>query len=298
MTHAVLGAPTGTAPHARSGRAGIPFVLCADDYALSPGVSRAILDLLERGRLSATSCMSIRPEWARHASWLRSYVGRVDLGLHFTLTDHRPLGPMPRLAPGGRLPTLGGLLRLAFAGRLDPEEIAAELDRQLAAFVAHLGHPPDYVDGHQHVHQLPVVRDVLVRRLAGSGSYVRLCAERPATIVRRGVAVPKALFIAGLGLGLRRLLVRHGIRHNAGFGGVYAFDTRASFGHLFERFVHGIGPGALVMCHPGFPDDVLREVDRLVEPRLPEHRWLAGPGFRDLLDRHGLRLARLVDCGR
>ncbi|MBF0335117.1 MAG: ChbG/HpnK family deacetylase, partial [Alphaproteobacteria bacterium] len=40
---------------------GRPFVLCADDYGLSPGVSRGILALIEMGRVSATGCMVTMP---------------------------------------------------------------------------------------------------------------------------------------------------------------------------------------------------------------------------------------------
>ena len=35
--------------------------LCADDYGLSPGVNRAIRDLIERDRLNATSVMVVGP---------------------------------------------------------------------------------------------------------------------------------------------------------------------------------------------------------------------------------------------
>jgi len=33
--------------------------LCADDYGISPGVNRAILELIGRGRLNATSVMVV-----------------------------------------------------------------------------------------------------------------------------------------------------------------------------------------------------------------------------------------------
>ena len=39
--------------------------LCADDYGLSPGVNRAIRDLIERGRLNATSVMVVGPAIGR-----------------------------------------------------------------------------------------------------------------------------------------------------------------------------------------------------------------------------------------
>ena len=39
--------------------------LCADDYGISPGVNRAIRDLIEKGRLNATSAMVVGPAISR-----------------------------------------------------------------------------------------------------------------------------------------------------------------------------------------------------------------------------------------
>ena len=35
------------------------IVLCADDYGIAPGVSAAIRDLVARGRINATSAMTV-----------------------------------------------------------------------------------------------------------------------------------------------------------------------------------------------------------------------------------------------
>ncbi len=274
----------------------MPFVLCADDYGLSPGVSRAILDLVARGRLSATGSMTVSPFWPEHAAWLRPHADGIDAGLHLTLTDQRALGPMPRLAPNGRLPPLPRLMALALGRRLDQAEIGAEIDRQLAAFEAALGRPPAFVDGHQHVHQLPGIREALIERLAGTGIYLRICAEPTARILRRGVAISKALLISRLGWGLRRRALRGGLPHNHGFSGIYDLSGREPFGPLMERFVTALPRGGLVMCHPGFPDAELAEVDPVTTPRRAEYDYLAGDGFAELLARHRLRPARLADC--
>ncbi len=45
--------------------------LIADDYGLAPGVSAAILELLDRGRLTGTSCMTGFPEWHGEAVRIR-----------------------------------------------------------------------------------------------------------------------------------------------------------------------------------------------------------------------------------
>ncbi len=270
-----------------------PIALCADDYGLAPGVSRAILDLIERGRITATDCMTVSPYWPEHARWLRPLADRADIGLHLTLTDQRPLGPMPRLAPGGRLPPVGTLIRLAHTGRLHAPEIEAEIDRQMDAFETHFGAPPAFVDGHQHVHQLPLVREALSRRLAGRPIWVRLCREPVPRIVRRGVAIPKALLIAALGRGLARRARLQNQPANTGFSGVYDLSVRVPYGRLFERFLLGLRAGGLIMCHPGVPDEALRALDPMTEARQAEYDWLRGPAFPDLLERRGMRLVRL-----
>lgn len=279
-----------------------PFVLCADDYGLAPGVSRAILDLIDRGRLSATGCMTTSPFWPEHAAWLRAREAAADIGLHLTLTDQVPLGPMPRTAPDGRLPPLGRLMPLALARRLDRAEIEAEIGRQLDAFAQAFGRPPDFVDGHQHVHQLPVIREALAARLAALGArergiYVRVCTEPAHRILRRGVQVPKALLISALGRGWAAAVGRSGLARNRGFSGVHDFSGKVPFGRLMARFLDGLPAGGLVMCHPGIPDDALRAVDPVVEARQEEYDWLGGLGLPALLAGRDRRLARFGACG-
>ena len=41
------------------------IILCADDYGMSPGVNRAIRDLIERRRINATSVMMVGPAIGR-----------------------------------------------------------------------------------------------------------------------------------------------------------------------------------------------------------------------------------------
>ncbi len=236
------------------------MILCADDFGLAPGVSRAIVELLAAGRLTATSCMSLSPHWRVHAGWLAPHRERADIGLHMTLTDQEPLGPMPHLAPAGRLPTLGRLMALAWTGRLDASEIEAEIERQVDAFTAALGSPPDFIDGHQHVHQFPVVRralvDVLARRPDLARCWLRLTRDSPIEIIRRRSAIVKTLFLHGLA---GELSQRIGTRPvNRAFRGVRRFTPGEDFERLFAGFVARPVARTLVMCHPGHVDDELR----------------------------------------
>lgn len=263
------------------------FVLCADDFALTEGVSRSILELLAAGRLSATGAMTNRPHWQRLASELAAFSGKADLGLHLNLTCAAPLVAMPTVAPSGTLPKLGELAPLALRSGAARAEIGAEIARQLDAFEQHLGRAPDFVDGHQHAHVLPGIRhqvlDALVARYPAGSVYLRDPSDSIAAIRARGVAVGKALTVAGLATGLRHAAARRGIPTNRGFSGFSPFDPRRDFARDLEAFLVQPGPAHLVMCHPGHVDDELVTLDPVVATRPLEHAALmtfAPPSLR------------------
>src|ERR1700686_37678 len=168
--------------------------LCADDYGLSPGVNRAIRDLIERGRLNATSVMMVGPSIGRdEVDALRSAAAkspRCAIGLHITLTaPFRPLTMHFRPLDGGMFLAFPKLLRAGLLRRLDPEIIHAELMVQLSAFTGMFGRAPDFVDGHQHVQLFPQVRDAFLRAVkeAAPSAWVRQCG-RSASLVKRLLA--------------------------------------------------------------------------------------------------------------
>ena len=188
--------------------------LCADDYAIAPGVSAAIRELIARGRLNAISVMVVTPSFAAEAAPLAAVAAerRAAIGLHVTLTGRfRPLTAF-RPAPEGTFPPLRELARRAFLGRLDARALAAEVEAQLAAFAAAFGRAPDFVDAHQHVHLFPQIRDAVL-------DSVKRCA--PAAWVRQcGSALPprillgdfKTLALSVLSRGFRRRAAALGLK--------------------------------------------------------------------------------------
>ena len=272
------------------------FCLCADDYAMTPGVSRGILEGLEAGALTATSVMTTGPTWSEAALALLPYVGRADLGLHLNLTSGTPLGPMPVFAPGGRLPTIGALLRMARTGALPLAEVADEFDRQMDRFAVVLGRPPDHVDGHQHVHVIGPLRPVLLAALDKRGwrPWLRDCADRPTRVLLRGATFGKAL---GLNVIARRWRIQaeaRGFTTNEGFAGYSNFATADDYGALFARYLKHPGARHLVMCHPGYVDDALRHLDPVVETRERELAFLTSENFRRALERASATPTRLA----
>lgn len=268
----------------------LQVALCADDYGIAPGVGVAVRDLLARGRLSATSGMAASPHWPEEAEKLKALAGGnggFEVGLHLVLTDQAPLAAMPRTAPLGRLPSLPRMLGLAVARVLNGAEIAAEMERQLDHFEAAWGAPPAFVDGHQHVHQLPVVRrallDLYERRLRPHGTRMRYCVRPAADILAAGVAVPRALVIAALGQAWARLGRAARVPGNRHFAGVRGAAERRPFGEQLKAWLTTARPGTLIMCHPGSVDEALIAADPLTTPREGEYAFLAGDGWPRLL---------------
>jgi len=273
------------------------ITLCADDYGLAPGLGRAIRALIAAGRLQATGCMTASRFWPDEAALLKPLEGKAQFGVHLMLTDHAPIGEMPNLAPDGRLPGIGALVKRSLLRRLDAAEIKAELERQVEAFEAAMGRSPDFLDGHHHVHQLPVVRDAVLdiwrRRLRPGGGWVRSCWENPVAILGRGIDPVRTTIIALLGLRLRRMLKAAGIPHNRSFRGVYDFSGKLPYAELFRAFTDAPGPATLVMCHPGLVDEALKACEWLTGQREVEYRFLASDDCLESLTRRGIALASL-----
>jgi predicted glycoside hydrolase/deacetylase ChbG (UPF0249 family) len=269
--------------------------LCADDYGISPGVNRAIRDLIERGRLNATSVMLVGPAIGRdEVSALQAAAAnspRCAIGLHVTLTaPFRPLTMHFRPTDGGMFLSFPKLLRAGLLRRLDAEIIHAELRVQFRAFNELFGRPPDFVDGHQHAQLFPQVRDAFLEAVKETApkAWVRQGGRnRPLT---QRLGAPKALVLDILSAQFRKRAARAGIAFNPGFAGAYDFSRQPDFGALMREFLDGLPEHGVIMCHPGFVDETLVSLDPLTVQREREHAFLGGEHFPGLLAANNVTL--------
>jgi predicted glycoside hydrolase/deacetylase ChbG (UPF0249 family) len=275
--------------------------LCADDYGISPGVNTGIRELIARGRLNATSVMMaaahLGKREARSLEALNERKKRAAIGLHVTLTA--PFKPMSKgfapLRDGSFLP-LAEMMRAAIARRLQPDLLATEITTQLRAFFNAFNRLPDFVDGHQHVHLFPQVRDAFVKVVAelAPNAWVRQCGR--ANSLRR-LHDRKALVLDILSMAFRRRAERQGLATNPAFAGAYSFSRRANYAKTFPRFLTGLPDGGLIMCHPGFVDAELKRLDSLTTLREHEFAYFNSDAFPQALAKHGVLLAQPAGNG-
>ncbi len=267
------------------------FMLCADDYGMTSGVSKAILNLADRQRLSAVGCMTNFAKWPDHAKEIAPLANKIDIGIHLNLTLGQHLSNRNAVfAPAGTL------VRHALLRQLDTNGMELEIDAQCAAFEHAMQCQPDFIDGHQHVHALPIIRDALIRvvnrRYKVQKPWLRDPSDTLTSIFKRRVAVSKALTVKSIATGFSDLASASSIRTNYGFSGFSAFDVKRDFGTDFERFLVKMGSNHLIMCHPGFVDDELRGLDPVVDTRRQEYDFLFSERFEEMCGNGGVILRR------
>lgn len=254
------------------------IVLCADDFGMNPAINRGILSLAEKGRLCATSILVDGPVASTDINDLLN--SGLQLGLHLNLTES--FDQQDFCMP------LKKLVRHSYTLRLSRPALNNAIRRQLGLFTDITGMYPAYIDGHQHVHQLPIVRDALFEQLQSLPSKpwirntrIRHCHNLPFKIRA------KSWVIAALGArALQHRAQAYGYRQNNRFLGVYDFQGGAkTYEGYMRSWLDACQDGDVLMCHPAFDPNA---TDDFAQQRHAEYTMLASALMGHLLARSNL----------
>lgn len=250
-------------------------MVCADDFGLTDAASQSIATLSAAGAITATSCIVDGEFASRYANALRYSNSNLSVGLHFNLTE---------LTASSLQKSLRGWLIDSFVVRsVDRRAVTLELTRQLDAFEKLFKSPPQFVDGHEHVHQFPVVRDALIDVL--SSRYGAQVAVR--STVPRAWRSAKAQIIAALGgRALQRRLKSRGLNTNRDFAGVYNFTRTTPYELRMQNWLNTIADCGLIMCHPEMPS----AQSAVVCARADEHEYFASTRWTQQREAMGITL--------
>ncbi len=263
------------------------IAFCADDVGLVGGVAETVTVLAAAGRLSSASCVTNAAAWPAEGAALAAATkgfGTFELGLHFNLTEGRPLSPdLARVWPA--LPGLKALIAGAHVGSLPIAALASEWRAQADAFADAVGRLPAHVDGHQHVHHLPRIRDVVLRSLEAHDKPVRPAVRNTGRVLGPGHAFKRMVIEGTGGRALQRELRARDLRHNAALLGVYDFRNENYRGLVRDWRATAPERSGLVFCHPRrgpASDD-----DPIAAARGREAAYLASAAFADDLAEAG-----------
>lgn len=243
-------------------------IINADDVGMHPAVDDGVAALVSQGIVTAASVMALGSPDRNALTHMRKY--GASLGLHLDFTSEMA----HRQQHSKR--TVAATIVEAWGGRLDPLITREAVRYQFHRYCDLTGALPDFVDGHEHVHQFPVIRDALFEVLAEAAPGKRICIRNTSPMRWRG---GKAAIIAALGASaVQRLAQRGGHHCNADFFGVYDLSSNADLPKYWRGWLSSQKvSGALAMCHPA-------SAARSLEPfRLREFLFLGSPQFIDML---------------
>jgi predicted glycoside hydrolase/deacetylase ChbG (UPF0249 family) len=282
----------------------------ADDFGLTSGVNRAVVEAHSGGVVTSTTLMANAPAFAEAAQFAVQ-TPQLAVGCHVVLLDGSPLLPASEIkslaaahTEGGQLAaSLGSFAARALTGRLDPAEIEAEACAQIRRLQS-AGLTVTHVDTHKHAHVFPVVWRALLRSAQACGIRALrnpFVPSRPlplSDIIRRPKLWKRYLEVLSLrsvAQRFRRAVQDAGIITTDGSFGIV--ETGALDLPLFEAAISCIPDGTWeFVCHPGYDDpDLARAKTRLRESRRLELQVLTSPRAHQALERHGIHLISYRD---
>ena len=285
------------------------FIVNADDFGMTPGINRAIVEAHQQGIVTSATLMANARAFddaVEKAQRVAAHKAPFSVGCHVVLLDGEPL------SPAGRIPTLlersNGAVRFrdqlsrfalaALRGKLNPLEVEAEAAAQLQR-LQQAGIILSHFDTHKHAHMFPSV----LRPLLRAAKALRVPAVR--NPFGRVFPLPLGRILGDLKLwkrfaemsvlrnfaaGFRREVAAHGLRTTDGSFGVLVTGTLTL--KLFQEIAGSIPEGTWeFVCHPGYNDADLDKVrTRLRASREQELEVLTSPEAMQALQRRGVKL--------
>ena len=246
------------------------LIVNADDFGLTRGVSRGILEAHRSGIVTSTTLIVNRPVEPALFEELRA--SGLGVGLHLNLTLGGPV------ASPKRVPSLvdpeGKFIRDAreAAKRADKDEARIELGTQIDAFRKIMGRFPTHLDSHHHVGRHEPILELVLE-------------------FARAIKAPLRSQDAQVRDAARKLKLRTPDHFMGESGPEPYWSAERVLGQLAAL------PGGVseFMTHPGYFDEELA-YSRYGKQRETELGGLTDPRARELIAREDIRLAHFGNC--
>jgi len=259
------------------------LIINADDFGLTAGVNRAVIELHQK-RIVTSATLMARAAATDEAIELALNAPLLGVGCHVVLVDGEPVLPatdIPSLThrQTGRFRAKpGSFLRRLLLGRIRASEIEAEAAAQIAVLQGQ-GLTLTHFDTHKHLHMFPAVLRPVLRAARAAGIRAVRNPFEPAWSRR---ATPAASLFRRIEVNVlrqlepafRRIVAEEGFATTDGALGVLATGTLDE--NTLRSLLRNIPAGTWeLVTHPGYNDDDLSKAHtRLQQSRETERRAL------------------------
>ncbi|HVC46673.1 MAG TPA: ChbG/HpnK family deacetylase [Terracidiphilus sp.] len=263
------------------------LIVNADDFGLTPGVNRAILELHRAGVLTSATLMARAPATDEAIS-IALATPTLGVGCHLVLVDGHPVLPAAQLPTlvdprtGQFHPTPGAFLKRLFTGRIRAAEIEAEASAQIRMLQGR-GLALTHIDTHKHMHLFPAVLRPVLRAARTAGISAIRNPFEPLWSARRTPIAPLRRridfrIVRRFAPVFHRLVAQNGLATTHGALGVLATGTldAATLRALVSSAPNIRPDGAFeLVTHPGYNDEALSRIrTRLLASRETERAAL------------------------
>nr|WP_145405800.1 carbohydrate deacetylase [Paenibacillus xylanexedens] len=240
------------------------LIINADDFGLSPGVNRGIIEAYQAGGISSTTLMVNMPGFTDAVRLARLHP-ELGVGLHFNLTYGRPVSDV------GLVPSLvqkdGCFHSISENSSRERSEIEIELSAQWDRFIAS-GLYPTHLDAHHHLHQvLPGVYEAMAQ-LAVQENIPMRRLQQPHTLSGNPVLIP---------IQVDQVLLD-------------TYDAEHGLQKLLGYLQHLPQGSTEIMCHPGYVDETLQALSKLTKERESELAVFCNPAVTKTIQALGIRM--------
>ena len=278
------------------------LIVNADDFGLTPGVNRAIVELHQAGVLTSATLMA-RAGATDQAIDLALANPSLGVGCHIVLVDGEPVlppGQVPSLVDKttGRFPpALTTLLRRLALGRINPAEIQAEASAQIARLQGR-GLRLTHIDTHKHTHMFPPVLRPVLRAAQQAGIRSIRNPFEPEWAIRASsragwLRSAEVFALRRFGPYFRRLITAEGFSTTDGT--IAVAGTGVLDAAMVRSLIRQLPAGTWeLVTHPGYND---ADLDK-VRTRLRASRDIERAALKALKDFPNLELTSFAGLDR
>jgi len=273
------------------------LIINADDFGLTSGVNRGILQSHNNGVVTSATLMARGSRFDEAAEFAKQ-APRLSVGCHVVLVDGSPMLPSTQISslidstdPPRFRDSLTSFARLAITRRLNEEQIEAEVIAQIKKLQA-AGIQVSHLDSHKHTHMFPVVLRGVLRAAKACGIPAMRNPFEPLVFasLRHWKRQFQLKLLQRLRGPFRKALADSGVRTPDGCIGIAA--TGGLTLQIFESLLQNLPEGTWeFVSHPGYNDADLDKVrTRLRDSRDKELEILTSSAVRTAIQQSGIEL--------
>jgi len=281
------------------------LIINADDFGLTSGVNRAIVEGNRSGIVTSATLMANAKAFVEATGLVKAQPG-LKTGCHVVLIDGAPLSAdLPTLANGSSRfrSSLKQFALDAVRKRIAAEEIQRETEAQIRKIQA-CGITLTHVDSHKHTHMFPqVLRPVLRSARACGVRAVRnpfepwrswphsMVLGSPGLWFRSAAVMAFQMFASDF----RRALKEEGMLSTDGTVGIAA--TGMLDQQILLKILNALPEGTWeLVCHPGYSDvDLQAAGTRLIQSREIELAALTSAETQEAIAHQKIELISYAD---